>query len=406
MFSPNDLPARLTYSALYLALVPATAAWGDSPGYKELRITNTPRHVENWPRINDHGDVVFRRGVYNDNSRNEIILYSQGQSTQLTSDDISDVFPDINNDRTIVWMKGRGPRGPYGPTYDIARWRDGQIDMLTEDSLSDIGPFLAENGDIVWTQETGFGCRNSPIDSVVLYRDGVIAEQFSDGRSNQTTVMDGDGSIVWTNYDFCPNDWTSEILMLKDGEVRQLSNGPTPQAPCIAPNGIVVWTNDQQFIEVWENGNITRIENIDIPTAPYINSRAYATFSARNSDTGAWDAWLSINGELRVVASTGVNNLVNDINEPGDITIRRGNWGKTDIDIFVMQRLPYGDMNCDGKVTFDDIDGFTLALIDRAEYEAAYPDCDWWLADTSGNRKVDFDDIDPFVECIIKGCER
>ncbi len=61
------------------------------------------------------------------------------------------------------------------------------------------------------------------------------------------------------------------------------------------------------------------------------------------------------------------------------------------------QTLRPGDLDCDGRVNFDDIDPFVLALTDRATYEARFPNCYWLNADCSGDGTVSFDDIDPFV---------
>ncbi|MBK9128707.1 MAG: hypothetical protein IPM13_13050 [Phycisphaerales bacterium] len=59
-----------------------------------------------------------------------------------------------------------------------------------------------------------------------------------------------------------------------------------------------------------------------------------------------------------------------------------------------------GDMNCDGYVDFDDIDPFVLAFAGVAQYEAAYPTCNWLSGDFDGNEMVDFADIDAFVEAL------
>jgi hypothetical protein len=154
----------------------------------------------------------------------------------------------------------------------------------------------------------------------------------------------------------------------------------------------------------WADGNFSMI--IEGGTNPYLNSRGDVAYLEWNDVTQRWETWLYISDELRLIAASANNEIVYDMNELGDIVTLSFKSDVSGSEVVLYERLHDGDMNCDGKVTFDDIDGFTLALIDRAEYEAAYPDCDWWLADTSGDRKVDFDDIDPFVECIIKGCER
>ncbi len=56
-----------------------------------------------------------------------------------------------------------------------------------------------------------------------------------------------------------------------------------------------------------------------------------------------------------------------------------------------------GDTNCDGAVTFDDIDPFVLALGGQAAFNAELPDCYWRNADCNLDGSVTFDDIDPFV---------
>ncbi len=61
-----------------------------------------------------------------------------------------------------------------------------------------------------------------------------------------------------------------------------------------------------------------------------------------------------------------------------------------------------GDLNCDGEVTFDDINPFVIALSGEAAYQAAFPDCNWLNGDLDGNDQVDFDDINPFVALLSR----
>jgi len=58
---------------------------------------------------------------------------------------------------------------------------------------------------------------------------------------------------------------------------------------------------------------------------------------------------------------------------------------------------PKGDLNCDGRVDFNDINPFVEALVSEAGYEQQYPSCDYRNADCDYNGTVDFDDINPFV---------
>lgn len=56
-----------------------------------------------------------------------------------------------------------------------------------------------------------------------------------------------------------------------------------------------------------------------------------------------------------------------------------------------------GDLDCDSRVDFDDIDPFVAALQGRDHYDAAYPNCNWPSADLNDDGLVNFGDVDPFV---------
>ncbi|MBK9126407.1 MAG: EndoU domain-containing protein [Phycisphaerales bacterium] len=56
-----------------------------------------------------------------------------------------------------------------------------------------------------------------------------------------------------------------------------------------------------------------------------------------------------------------------------------------------------GDLNCDGEVTFDDLDAFMLALTDPSGYAQSHPDCRLLLGDVNGDGQLTFDDIDYWV---------
>lgn len=68
-----------------------------------------------------------------------------------------------------------------------------------------------------------------------------------------------------------------------------------------------------------------------------------------------------------------------------------------------------GDTNCDGAVTFKDIDPFVAALNGRAAWEAingGEPACGYMpAADINHDGSVSFKDIDPFVACLSGDCE-
>ena len=59
--------------------------------------------------------------------------------------------------------------------------------------------------------------------------------------------------------------------------------------------------------------------------------------------------------------------------------------------------FPRGDMNCDCRLDFGDLNPFVLALSDPAGYHQQFPDCDIANGDINGDGLVDFGDINPFV---------
>lgn len=73
-------------------------------------------------------------------------------------------------------------------------------------------------------------------------------------------------------------------------------------------------------------------------------------------------------------------------------------------DVPLPRAYPLADVDCDGQVTFKDINAFVTALGGAAAYDTAYPACLWYNADTNCDRSVDFKDIDPFVACLSGNC--
>jgi hypothetical protein len=73
-------------------------------------------------------------------------------------------------------------------------------------------------------------------------------------------------------------------------------------------------------------------------------------------------------------------------------------------DIVVAPALCPGDMNCDGRVTFADIDPFVEALSGQSNWVLHHPTCPWLNADCNNSGTVTFADIDPFVARLGTTC--
>jgi hypothetical protein len=59
-----------------------------------------------------------------------------------------------------------------------------------------------------------------------------------------------------------------------------------------------------------------------------------------------------------------------------------------------------GDLNCDGVISYADINPFVLALSSQTAYEGQYPGCRWMNADINGDGAVSYADINPFVQLL------
>ncbi len=59
-----------------------------------------------------------------------------------------------------------------------------------------------------------------------------------------------------------------------------------------------------------------------------------------------------------------------------------------------------GDLNCDGRVDFDDVDPCVLALSAPEQYAVQYPGCDALAADCDDDGAVSFDDVEAFVRLL------
>ena len=62
-----------------------------------------------------------------------------------------------------------------------------------------------------------------------------------------------------------------------------------------------------------------------------------------------------------------------------------------------------GDVNCDGVISYGDINPFVVALSGQTSYEAQYPGCNWLNADCNNDGAVTYADINPFVVVLGAG---
>jgi len=86
---------------------------------------------------------------------------------------------------------------------------------------------------------------------------------------------------------------------------------------------------------------------------------------------------------------------------PTDYSVTYPGWNIDDVEIWgIVHPTVAGDLNCDGEVTFADINPFVQIMTDLPGWQAANPDCPLSNGDINGDGQVGFADINPFVSLL------
>jgi hypothetical protein len=89
---------------------------------------------------------------------------------------------------------------------------------------------------------------------------------------------------------------------------------------------------------------------------------------------------------------------------PTDSSVTYPGWNIDDVEIwgFLNPVWVVGDLNCDGVVSFADINPFVLRLSNPVAYWTTFPACADSNGDSNGDGTVDFGDINPFVALLAR----
>ncbi|MCG3127168.1 MAG: hypothetical protein CHACPFDD_02026 [Phycisphaerae bacterium] len=367
------------------------------PGYKVVHVTDSPEW-DSSARMNNRGQIVFlRRYDIDDRNTQEIMLYDHGQLVRLTDDYVWEFTPDINDDGVIVWSRRIGPNA----TAEIVRYENGKLTQITHDDIDDIGPRINNKGHIAWKAWNGKGCANAG--SEIRFFDGTTIQGITaNGFSNQAVRLNDFDDLVWVRYDFCVDPWESDVLVYFQAQTSELTDSQfEPSAVSINNLSQVGWLHRvppdyHHEVQIWQDGVTTTLT--DWGSAPYLNNTGQIALDRWHDDIEVWQVWLASNGEFRRLTDEPVWNFVGDINDRGEIVWQRGQFPEGDI--YYMKRLPLGDLNCDDRVDFDDVDPLVLLLTDSSAYAAQFPNCDPSLADTNDDGSVTSFDIDSFLELL------
>jgi hypothetical protein len=348
------------------------------------------------PRINNCGQIVFHMGPRGLGDREtEVHLYENGEVIQVTDDPlVSNVYPDINDDGTIVWVRGREGSG----TGSIVLLEDGGSEVQVSGGSA---PSVNDLGHVAWKVVTPEGCDLSEFKSDIYFYDGRTVEKiFDDGFSNQSPEINEHEQMVWERAHFpCGGgfgDWTSEIMLYTHGVATPLPAAvDTPQLPDLDNIGRAAW-GSFRLVEVWEDGVTTQLTDGHIPA---LNDRGQIAYQFKTTFT-PWQIWLYDDGAFRRISSdldieNHTDNIRPDLNDAGEI----GWWWHPNGQLIpsgirYMRRIRDGDVDFDGDVDIDDFiplpECFTGAVpTDRL--------CECRFFDIDHDRDIDNDDYDLFM---------
>lgn len=317
----------------------------------------------------------------------------------------------------------------YAPDYsttEIALDKSGNIAIGASTADSFVLARIDPNGEILWHDEYESGGDADPLSDIAIdSRNNLIATVSSWSNENGidylTIKVDPDGNTLWQRrFDGRGSGRDVAWKLAVDSTDSVIVTGITEydQLGYYAEWGTVKYSSDgtQQWIRTYsvesfyfiEDGPsgivVDRDDNVFVGGTSFSKYTAYDLALVKYAPNGD-ELWTQrydgpqqrseVGGWLTLAPS-------------GDIFLTGGStYLESGLDIVVVRysELRYGDMDCNGVVDFDDIDGFVLALIDGETYREAYPDCRAENGDIDGNGNVNFDDIDGFIDCLINsGC--
>jgi hypothetical protein len=364
---------------LLWTLCPTLVAAEIPDGFEVVQITADP-NLERGVRLNACGEIVLAKWFGQTGDLAEIFLYDNGATLRLTDNAVADVLPNINEFGHVVWTHALDE-------FDngTVAFYDGQSTRFMAEGYA---PRLNDHDQMAWIRRWNAGCRLGDAD--IYFYDGEIVSRLTSEGSNQSPELDNNGRMVWTRYDFCPQRWTSQIILFEDGkEIILPSKGPEPRVPVINDALQVAWGGNG--IELWQDG-VTQWLARD-GAVPRLNAQGDIAFVLWSDERQTWDAWLYQEGQLIELTHMEQENLwvpQVDISNWGEVV-----WGTFDImslegDLFYMRRMRSGESDFDGDVDLDDAASLHDCLTGPGDFDRL---CDCRFLDIDHDRDVDLGDF-------------
>lgn len=334
------------------------------PGF-EIVDVHVSNNFTDAPSLNNCGQIAHGKRLGGSWSQAEVFLYENGRISQITVNGDRDVFPQINDDGTMTWMRGLGDTG----VHQVILFIDGDETVLADEPRpSGLTSGVAMNnlGHVVWAKDRS----RCPLRSEIYLYDGFTTRMIEKSRwKNQTPDINDAGWITWMHSDFCDSDpWAGTIQLYRDGRIIDLpSSGTQPVEPHINNHGQIVWPADTD-LELWEDGE-TRILRENHVAVPNIGDSGDIYMAHGEIDRGTWNASLCRfeDGTPRFYRLSDDTLSVSrgSVNGWGEVAWvyytdpPRGDWSGG---IRLMRRVRTGDAEFDGDIDQDDYSRFAEGM--------------------------------------------
>lgn len=365
----------------------------------------TAVHVNNGAQLLVDGDIVNQGTIYLDSTGSNTYLRPTVPNTTFTgggeivlSDRAQNWIYSTNNSAWTNVDNTIHGAGRLGLNSESIR-NDGTI-IADANNLLDISPggsYLFDNRGTLRVTGAG-GMRINPglftTSGLVEIEAGRVLTRLGDYvQTAGTTRLLGTLNVT-----------SGGALQLEGGELigTGIVNGPVVNSSSLSPGlSPGTMTIDGNFTNATPGSLVLEINGTTPETRDLLATTGAATLGGTLDVTfsGLTPAMGDRYRVLTYGSRTGFFETILEAGVPAPLKLGVSYQGDG-MDVVVVRR---GDMNCDGAVTFADIDPFVQALGGPASYYNAWPGCVYENADINRDGRVDFKDIDPFVAVLSGG---
>lgn len=353
------------FALSFLPILPAvvSAQVNLPPGFEVVDVA-VDDNATGFVDINDCGQLAFTKQMAGDARTSEVYVYDNGIISQITHNRDADVIPQINDHGQVIWDRGLG----HHSTSQLIYFENGRETVVDEFKKGFNGSSLNNLGQVMWTRSQRW--RRCPMKENLFFWDGAVTQQltFDTDLSNDQPSLNDLGEYAWARAWWCEDPWIAEIH-LRTGDGEQILPSPDSQNQGQKLNNVgwVVWSSGIH-ITLWDGDKDVGV--VDWGSVPSLNDngRVYASvwdFDGRRS----WQPWVFDVSDDGITPfrladnpysySRGRINAWGETAATWAVSPRNSQWSGG---ILFLRRIRTGDSDFDGVIDLADHAKFTEAM--------------------------------------------